>query len=133
MTLAGLDATLRSYQAGRAVTEIPVWKMISTPFEALQRQATAWQQRLAAERIICQVWPGESTVGGGSLPGETLSTALLAVQTDQPDTIAAELRAADPPVICRIQRDHLLFDPRTVLAEQEETLLQTLQDTVGGR
>ena len=40
--------------------------------------------------------------------------------------IAAALRSQPTPVVCRIQQDRLLFDPRTVPPEQEETLLTAL-------
>lgn len=70
-----------------------------------------------------KVVPAESTVGGGSLPGETLSGYALAVVVDSPDSLSASLRASDPPVIARIENDQVLLDPRTVLPEQDEQLL----------
>ena len=79
MTLAALDATLRSYARGRAVDEIPVWRMIAAPVESLHERAQSWQQRLAAAGLPAELWPGASAVGGGSLPGETLPTWLLAL------------------------------------------------------
>jgi L-seryl-tRNA(Ser) seleniumtransferase len=131
MTLAALDATLAAYRRGRGVDEIPVWQMIAAPLARLQEQAQAWAARLAGWGIEgATVWPGESAVGGGSLPGETLPTALLAVAGStlgaDAERIAARLRSASPPVVCRIQKDHLLFDPRTVLPGQEEALLAAL-------
>ncbi|MCW5844616.1 MAG: L-seryl-tRNA(Sec) selenium transferase [Caldilinea sp.] len=126
MTLAALEATLRSYRRGRAVDEIPVWQMIAAPADDLATRATRWQARLAEAGIAAQVQPGESAVGGGSLPGETLPTWLLAVDHAAPDAAAARLRRGSRPVVCRIQHDRLLFDPRTVLAEQEGPLLDAL-------
>lgn len=126
LTLAALEATLYSYRRGRAVQEIPVWRMIAAPIAELQARAAGWQTFLAAQGIVAEVHTGESAVGGGSLPGETLPTALLAIDHPAPDAIAAALRRQPTPVICRIQQDRLLFDPRTVLPEQEETLLTAL-------
>lgn len=126
LTLAALEATLHSYRRGRAVQEIPVWRMIATPAAELQMRAAAWQTHLAAHGVVAAVLAGESAVGGGSLPGETLPTALLAVAHSAPDTVVAMLRRQPTPVIGRIQQDRLLFDPRTVLPEQEETLLTAL-------
>ena len=51
---------------------------------------------------------------------------LLAIEHAAPDRIAAALRSQPTPVVCRIQQDRLLFDPRTVPPEQEETLLTAL-------
>ncbi len=126
MTLAALDATLRAYRRGKAATEIPIWRMIEQPAEAVRRRARALQKQLDAAGIDATVVRGESTIGGGSLPGETLPTHLLALDTTQPDASTAALRQNDPPVICRIQNDLLLFDLRTVLPEQENGLLEAL-------
>ena len=130
LTLAALDATLRSYQRGRAEREVPVWRMIAFGADDLRIRATSWAERLAAGGVTARVIEGESAVGGGSLPGETLPTWLLLVQPSRPDAVAAALRGASTPVICRIQNDRLLFDPRTVLPEQDEELLATLMTTV---
>lgn len=126
LTLAALEATLHSYRRGRAVSELPVWRMIAAPLATLQARAARWQAHLASLGIAAGVTPGESAVGGGSLPGETLPTALLAITHPAPDAIAALLRRQTPPIIGRIQQDRLIFDPRTVLPEQEETLLNAL-------
>lgn len=124
MTLAALDATLRSYLLGRATEEIPIWQMIAAQPERLHQRAEQWQSTLAKQGIDCTIWQGESAVGGGSLPGETLPSWLLAVAVNSPDEAAEQLRAAPIPVVCRIQKNHLLFDPRTVLADQEAELLR---------
>jgi L-seryl-tRNA(Ser) seleniumtransferase len=131
MTLAALDATLRSYARGRAVEEIPVWQMIAATAESLQARAERWRERLAS--IPAVVIPGESTVGGGSLPGETLPTFLLALDLPHPDQIAKQLRQAEIPVICRIWQDRVVLDPRTVAPEEEEPLVITLQKLAADR
>jgi len=38
--------------------------------------------------------------------------------------LADALRAADPPVIARIEEDRLVLDPRTVVPEEERELLR---------
>ncbi|MXY95176.1 MAG: L-seryl-tRNA(Sec) selenium transferase [Caldilineaceae bacterium SB0670_bin_27] len=126
MTLAALDATLQSYRRGRVAAEIPVWRMIAEKGDTVQKRAREFQRRLNAAKTESTVIPGKSTIGGGSLPGETLPTSLLAIDMPRPDGAAALLRTADPPVICRIQNDQLLFDLRTVLPEQEQALLEIL-------
>ena len=50
-----------------------------------------------------------------------------------PDSAAARLRQSDPPIVCRIHKDALLFDPRTVLPEQEETLLTVIAQLLDNR
>lgn len=130
MTLAALEATLRHYQRGEAERQIPVWRMISAGKEQLVGRVRSWIQRLQAEDIAVGMQRGESTIGGGSLPGETLPTTLLAIKQSESALPLAEvaqlLRQRTLPVVARIQRDTLLFDPRTVLEEQEEEVARAL-------
>jgi L-seryl-tRNA(Ser) seleniumtransferase len=126
LTLAALEATLRSYQRGAAVQEIPVWQMIAAPVDELARRVQQWQAALGADSRVA-IWPGESATGGGSLPGETLPTHLLALALPHAEQVAAQLRGQALPIVCRIQQAHLLFDPRTVLPAQEEGLLAALR------
>jgi L-seryl-tRNA(Ser) seleniumtransferase len=127
LTLAALDATLRAYLAGSAEREIPIWQMISATPEAIRGRATEWSTFLRNAGVAADVEEGESAVGGGSLPGETLPTWLLALVVPQPESIATALRGLSPAIVCRIQKDRLLFDPRTVLADQDNDLLQGLR------
>ena len=78
-----------------------------------------------------EVIPGESAIGGGSLPGETLPTWLVSVAgASMPggaEGIARGLRGSDPPVLARIEDDRVLIDPRTVLPEEGTDLMRTLE------
>ncbi len=130
LTFAALNATLQSYARGRAAQELPVWQMISKEVTAIRDQIQGWQAVLAEANLASELLAGESAVGGGSLPGETLPTVLLAIAHPTPDALAARLRAQDPPVVCRIQHDRLLFDGRTVLPAQEASLLHQLTHTL---
>jgi L-seryl-tRNA(Ser) seleniumtransferase len=127
LALSALAATLTHYLKGEALTHIPVWVMIAAPLDALQKRAEGWRGQLSKAGLNCAVIEGRSTVGGGSLPGESLPTALLAVDVPSPDEAAARLRACDPPVIARIEGDRLIVDPRTVLADDEAALLAALR------
>jgi len=75
---------------------------------------------------------GESTGGGGSLPGETLPTFLLAIKTARPDRLLARLRQAQPAIIARVENDSVIFDPRAVLPDQEEDLLAGIRAALEG-
>jgi L-seryl-tRNA(Ser) seleniumtransferase len=131
-TLAGLEATLSHYLRGEAEREVPVWRMIATPLEEIAERARSWAGELARRSVASEVVDGESTVGGGSLPGETLPTRLLALRVPSPDKLAARLRSGNPPVVARIETERLLLDPRTVLPDQDESLLKALRSALGG-
>jgi L-seryl-tRNA(Ser) seleniumtransferase len=126
-TLAGLQATLLAYLEGKATDEIPIWRMIATPLVVLARRARKWQRVLQETGVPMAVVAAESTVGGGSLPGQTLPTQALAIEVPSPDALAARLRAADPPVVVRIEDDRLLLDPRTVLPQQDAALIKAVR------
>lgn len=122
LALAALSATLLHYLKDEAESEIPVWRMISASQPELQVRAQGWADHLGHGTVV----PGESTVGGGSLPGESLPTALLALDHSHPDKLMKKLRALPTPIIGRIQDGKAVFDPRTVLPTQEKMLLDSL-------
>ena len=127
LCLAALSATLTHYLKREAEQEIPVWRMISMRSDEIARRAKSWARRLRQAGIEVLVIEGRSTVGGGSLPGETLPTWLVAIVCDSPDTLAARLRRNDPPVIARIEDGKLVLDPRTVQVGEEKTLVNAVQ------
>ena len=126
LCLAGLAATLTHYLTENALTEIPVWRMIARPLAEIASEADTWAARLQERGIRAEVVDGRSTVGGGSLPGTSLPSRLVAIQTADLDQFAANLRQDKMPVIGRIQDGRFLVDPRTILPGQVEILLQSL-------
>jgi L-seryl-tRNA(Ser) seleniumtransferase len=127
VTLAGLQATLLHYMKEEAPRKVPVWAMIAASRDQLDRRAQKWADRLRARGLDASVMDSQSTVGGGSLPGETLPTRALAIKVAGVDKIAARLRENDPPIVARIEGNRLMFDPRTVLEAEEETLLAGIE------
>lgn len=126
-TLAGLDSTLRSYQRGTAEVDIPLWQMVTYPAEEIHAEAWRWAEEMRGAGVTAEVVAGESTIGGGSLPGQTLETWLVAVDVENPEYVAADLRRQEPAIIVRIEDDRLLLDPRTVLPGQDKSLISGLK------
>lgn len=126
MALAALSATLAHYATGQALTEIPVWRMIARPLVEIEKEAKQWADHWQQVGIAAEVVDGRSTVGGGSLPGTSLPTWLVAIKQPNVEQLAAQLRTHHLPVIGRIQDDLFLLDPRTVLPEQAELLLEAV-------
>lgn len=122
--LAGLGATLVHYLRGEALARIPVWRMISAPLEEIDRRAGRWAQALGS---MGRVIDGESTVGGGSLPGASLPTRLVAVGGGRAQRLSRKLREMPVPVVGRISEDALLLDPRSVLPEEDGVVLKALR------
>ena len=127
--LAGLIATLLHYLKNEATTKIPVWRMISTPVAEVESRAKRWAQALGD---LAQVIDGETMIGGGSLPGGTLPTKLVALGDKKDRSLAQrlgrQLRSQEIPIIGRVSEDMLLLDPRSVLPEENEILLRALRN-----
>ncbi|MGI5834910.1 MAG: L-seryl-tRNA(Sec) selenium transferase [Chloroflexota bacterium] len=123
MTIAALSATLRHYLLRDAERKIPVWRMISIPLGEIEARASRLARRLRRGGLAVELIPGLSTIGGGSLPGETLPTQLIAISSGAeglaPLEMAARLRRMDPPVVARLERSLLLLDLRTVRPEDD--------------
>jgi L-seryl-tRNA(Ser) seleniumtransferase len=104
---------------------IPALAMIRMTAQRIKERA----ERLAAQvpGLAARVEPGESVIGGGSTPEQSIATWLLVIE--RPDVVSAErkLRANDPPAIARIENDRLVLDLRTVFEDEEEELRRALQ------
>jgi L-seryl-tRNA(Ser) seleniumtransferase len=129
-TIAGMQATLLHYWREEATERVPIWQMISLGVDEIDERASAWARQLTASGLDAQVIPGLSTVGGGSLPGETLPTRLVALRVPSPDQLAALLRSGEPAVVARIEAGQLILDPRTVLAGEEQDLLSAVEQAM---
>ena len=127
VNLAGLTATLLHYVQEDHLEEIPVLKMISQSASDLKLRSLNWQQSIGKSAKVIK---GYSTIGGGSMPEETLPTWLLAI-SGKKNSIESQmvfdlLRKSDPPIIGRIENDMLLLDPRTVLPKYDDLIISAL-------
>ena len=130
--LAGLAATLIHYLKEETLEKIPLWRMIAMPLEEVDLRAKAWAQ---AAGDIARVINGETMVGGGSLPGGTLPTKLVAIGKEgdgkgknAAQTISRRLRHQQIPIVGRINDNVLFLDPRSVLPENDIVVLQALRN-----
>ncbi len=123
LCLAALSATLLHYVKDEALREIPIWQMITATAGTLRQRAEKWMKTLSLGEVIAS----QSTVGGGSLPDETLSTFVLALSVKSPNRFLERLRRCQPPVIARLEADKVIFDPRTVLPGQDGELLAAIR------
>jgi L-seryl-tRNA(Ser) seleniumtransferase len=125
--LAALAATLRLYRGGVARTQIPVWRQLAARLADLEGRA-----RAIAEATATRAMPSQSTVGGGSLPGQTLPSWAVAIDGSAPLRLLARFRAGAPAVIGRIVDDVVLLDLRTVEPEDDERLGRAIRIAMEG-
>ena len=134
--LVGKAAALKRINKHPLLRAMRIDKMTLAALEAsrasISGRAASWVSKLQKYGIPARMQHGESTVGGGSLPGETLPTTLLALDAGNVsmslDELAKRLRLRNSPLIVRILRDALLIDPRTVLEEQDNEVVQALAE-----
>jgi L-seryl-tRNA(Ser) seleniumtransferase len=120
LSTLSLETALRSLLLERW-DHLPVLRMIRLTPEQIRARAA----RLAARLPGAEVLPGQSLLGGGATPEQSLPTFLLALPGD---AVALErrLRQRPLPVIARIDADRLLLDLRTIAPEEEDDLLAAL-------
>jgi L-seryl-tRNA(Ser) seleniumtransferase len=97
--------------------------MIRMTAAEIRQRAESMMGRIRAEVRICD---GESVIGGGATPEQSLPTCLIVLENK--DAVAEErrLRLNDPPIIARIERDHVVLDLRTVFPQEEDAIVQAL-------
>jgi L-seryl-tRNA(Ser) seleniumtransferase len=127
-TMAAVALTLGLYRAGRAAIDIPVWRMIGTAVDDLRTRAASLVDDLGDRVEIVDV---RSTVGGGSLPGETLPSIGLALTGGSPSRRMAALRRGTPAVIGRIDEGRVVLDLRTVPPDADELLARAIAAATG--
>ena len=124
-TLAAVAATLGLYRAGRAEAEVPVWRMIAAPADGLRARADALAQAVGGEVVAT-----EATVGGGSLPGETLPSFGIAIAGRRPDALVGALRRGQPSVVARVEGGRVVLDLRTVEPDRDADLVAAIRAAV---
>ena len=132
LSMAALSATLLHYLREEAVEKVPVWRMVAADDGDLQARARHWAATVGQKTSVMR---GSSTIGGGSLPGETLPSWLLSIEPGGIDggaqELARRLRRGDPPVVARIVDDRVVLDPRTVQPDEDEPLLRVVSQALG--
>jgi L-seryl-tRNA(Ser) seleniumtransferase len=132
LTLAAFEATLRIYRDSKdPIAQLPSLRMLRTDAETIKQRADAFAALLApklTEGTGMTVIAGNSQVGAGSAPGVDLPTFLVAVRPRDVEVavIDARLRAMSPAVMVRVYGGEVLVDLRTVEADEEATLLDSL-------
>jgi len=82
-----------------------------------------WRKKLVCARALR---PGIHN-RGGSTPDVTLPTWLILIDSANATEQERRLRANQPPIIARIEKDCIAIDLRTVLPEEEDALVEALR------
>jgi L-seryl-tRNA(Ser) seleniumtransferase len=125
LTISGLEQTALFYLKGLAEQDIPVWKLVSSRLQELKTRAERIAAQLGSKKV--SIVETESFLGGGSLPGQSLPSIALAINSAHtPDELAEKFRQGVPPVVGRISEDKLLLDFRAIFPEQDSILTSAI-------
>lgn len=132
---AALEATLLAHLRDAMPTDVPTVAMLTADPDRLQARADALAARVrehlgdrwdATDGPKLRVEPTDGVVGGGALPGTVLPSWALVIAGVDADRLAERLRHGEVPVVCRIERDRVVADVRTVASEDEDDLVAAL-------
>lgn len=121
-TLAGLEATLKSYIKGQERSEIPTIRDLLEQSETILKKANNFVEKMNAEQTSfrCKVESDTSKVGGGTMPDVEIDTFVVNVKHPSYTSaeLAVRLRNYYIPIIVRVKNDAVLVDFRTVQSEE---------------
>jgi len=124
MIYQALETTLRHLLLEQW-DRIPALRMIRQSATEIRERAERFL--MAQPGLKAELMPGESVIGGGATPQQSIATWLIAIECADEGAAQRRLRANDPPVIARAEEKRLLLDLRTVLPEEEVELAAALQ------
>jgi L-seryl-tRNA(Ser) seleniumtransferase len=132
LTVGALEMTLQAYRRG-ALDEIPALRMIRMRAEEIAGRGHALLEKLRPslpKDVEIEIIEGKSVIGGGSTPDQSLPTHLIALKSWRRSAEEIESRLREPaagiPIIARIEDDRLVLDLRTVFADEESALADSL-------
>jgi len=120
LTLAALEATLRRYRQSPNITEeIPTLRAFARSMEEIRKMGEHLLpalQRTLGNQFEVKLEDSTAQIGSGALPTEELPTVVVSIEnkTMSANAIAQRFRAANPPIIGRINNDRFLLDLRCI-------------------
>jgi L-seryl-tRNA(Ser) seleniumtransferase len=122
-----METTLRHILLGE-LDCVPALRMIRMTAAQIRTRAEALAGRVRAHasKTAVTLREGESVIGGGATPDQSLPTCLMVLANRDAVMEEQRLRLGNPPIITRIERDQVVLDLRTVFAEEEDAIVQAL-------
>ena len=133
MCFAALEETLRCYLDPEAAGKVPTVAMIRLTLPELDARAKRLRSRLRGiEGLSAGVIDEKSQVGGGSVPSVFIDTRAVWVEAAGFSAAALEekLRKGHN-IICRIVKDRVIFDVRTLLDGDDKYISEALKTICG--
>jgi L-seryl-tRNA(Ser) seleniumtransferase len=111
--------TLRAFATGKHEEQIPIYRMLSTPLEALRARAAKLVRGMAA-RVI----DSDCALGGGTTPAESIPSVAIEVPGNANELHA---RFLGQRIVGRIVNDRFTLEVRTLLEEDLPHVAEALR------
>ena len=126
-TVTALELVLLSYlNEEKAITEVPVLKMISESYESVKGRAEKLAEILKSCCKNAEITIGdcESQVGGGSLPLERIKSVSVVIKPNNVSvsTLEEMMHGFEPAIVARTAEDAIWMDVRTLSDEDFDTI-----------
>jgi len=121
-TAAALTITAEIYADGRG-REVPIWKMASMPYRALEQRLEHLQTETGVRGTIEE---SSSVLGAGSVPGAAIPSPVLAIEADA-SRIFRSLLEGTPAVLARRDSGRVILDLRAVPETDDQALAHVLR------
>ncbi|MFC0270448.1 L-seryl-tRNA(Sec) selenium transferase [Metabacillus herbersteinensis] len=128
MTLAALEATVKSYIQGKA-EQIPTIRDILLPLSEIRNRIDCFIEGVSqyTNNYTFTINEETSQIGGGTMPGVELQT--LAVAASHPKLSAQHLfdrlRLGNPAIITRVKNEKVILDFRTVTEKEIPAIINS--------
>ncbi|HET7437239.1 MAG TPA: L-seryl-tRNA(Sec) selenium transferase [Thermoanaerobaculia bacterium] len=124
-TYAIVGATLRAFATGKHEEQIPIYRMLATPLDALRARAEELVRGTSAKVI-----ESDCALGGGTTPTETIASIAIELDGDAAEWQERMLRN-DPPIVGRIRNDRFTIEVRTLQAADFAAVRAVIGSTRG--
>ncbi|KOA20141.1 L-seryl-tRNA(Sec) selenium transferase [Clostridium homopropionicum DSM 5847] len=137
LTIASLTAVLNLYMdSEKAFKAIPVLRMMALKEEELIYKASELEKLINKELksiIETEIVDDLDEVGGGSLPAVILKGKAVALKVINGDIneFQESLRKSHIPIICKIKKDRVIINVRTIENEDFKLIVETLKGILG--
>ncbi len=132
MTLAALEATLKSYENETAAKDVPTVRDILALKPEIELKAKAFVDEVEKNCLSysCKLVDEVSQIGGGTMPTEEIPTKAVALVSNKfsANQLSEQLRLYKPAIISRRKDDHVLLDFRTVSNEEMKIIVDALKE-----
>jgi L-seryl-tRNA(Ser) seleniumtransferase len=122
LTIAALGATLRCHRDRISREHLPLYRMLAATLQDLRERAGVY----VGEVPSASAGASEAYIGGGALPKARIPSIAIAIQSEKPQGLAAQLRRGDPAIVARIEGGRVLLDLRTIAPEEDQLVISRL-------